>query len=157
MAQVWQSTNRKPETIPCNNKYEKDVQSFLFRDLCTIRENLKKAKIEPKDSRLNTVSNFCHDLILIVQNAILFNPPKHSVHDEAIRLGNRLLTRYFPALRRNLAIPFDMILCVLCGSSDHSQKNQIIMCDRCCLWYCTHFYCCITTAALKKDKNFKTS
>ncbi len=81
------------------------------------------------------VSAFVRDVNTLIHNALLFNPPKHSVHESARELGHKWLVKLIPYLRRSLHIEPESQVCFTCGSPDSADDNQLAACDNCCLWY----------------------
>ena len=95
----------------------------------------RKTKESAEKAYGNLVQNVVRDLLYVVHNALKFNPPDEDVHKQARALGICLQDRYLPALRRNLLVPEDNFVCLICGGGDSQDSNQLIMCDFCCQWF----------------------
>jgi hypothetical protein len=87
----------------------------------------------------NSVGAVITDVVTVIINAAKFNPPNHFVHLLALELAEKLPRALF-ALRRQIKIDDDEIVCYICGdaSSDVDSVLGVLMqCDSCSLWYHT--------------------
>lgn len=104
------------------------------------------------------VHEFVSDLIQIVLNAMRFNPPGHKIHELAVELGEKIMLRHIPYLRRLCYVHPDEIVCWMCGDASSVGTNKMVTCDQCGLWYhqlCVdvdvlpaggwHCYSCVST------------
>ncbi|GAB5368408.1 hypothetical protein AAMO2058_001316800 [Amorphochlora amoebiformis] len=148
-------TNEKLEEYGTDIKEYKDVIREDPIDFSTIEEKLRqlesrkcKAKLDPKSQREQqnleallvdepygwSVRRFISDLVLVIRNALLFNPNNHSIHKSAMSAGNDLM-EYLVDLRSKVETPVCLLYCALCEKRlENSSRGAYRNCTSCYLF-----------------------
>jgi hypothetical protein len=134
-------------------EYGTSMQEYYSRtlsepiDFTTIRDRITKlptfntsdaahASFTANSDPSLTVKSFVEECVLLIRNALLFNPPNHPVHVAAVTLSHQFIARYIPHLRCKLEIPDHLQVCLICGSAEFQlDDNLMVACDSCGFWY----------------------
>lgn len=86
-----------------------------------------------------TVMDMVIDLATIVRGAVVSASPSPQKSENACKLAHLLLKQTLPALRLNVLVEGDMIVCYTCGKGTHSGGQRLVQCASpqhfCGFWY----------------------
>ena len=121
-------------TDPLGSKAKKDSIHHAFGDA-----------LKP----YGTVMDMVTDLATIVREAVASASSSPQKSENACKLAHVLLKQTLPALRLNVLVEGDMIVCYICGKGSHSGGQRLVQCASpqhfCGFWY--HLGCQGKTSA----------